>query len=248
MRRRCSAARALGVSSALWLVWTTRCGLDDGDAAVDAQAADVRQVADDGEVLSQFFVGKGERVAAAQDDFFYLRVCGEVGGDGGDFALAQCLAAAADVFFAEAEAAVHGADGRDFPQDAVRVAVYQRGQRRVGCVADGVGQFARGDGEFARVGDELGGDGVVRRVVHGGAHFVAHRVLVFGKQAVQGGGGEVGAPREFFRGHEGDLCGFCGCAASAGFYIHLSARCVCKCFAAAVPTDVFFVGLCAIRF
>ena len=182
------------------------CGLDDGDAAVDAQAADVRQVADDGEVLSQFFVGKGERVAAAQDDFFYLRVCGEVGGDGGDFALAQCLAAAADVFFAEAEAAVHGADGRDFPQDAVRVAVYQRGQRRVGRVADGVGQFARGDGEFARVGDELGGDGVVRRVVHGSAHFVAHRVLVFGKQAVQGGGGEVGAPREFFRGHEGGRC------------------------------------------
>ena len=96
--------------------------------------------------------------------------------------------------------------GEIFHKTRFGVAVYQRGQRRVGCVADGVGQFARGDGEFARVGDELGGDGVVRRVVHRGAHFVSQRVLVFSKQAVQGGGGEVGAPREFFRGHEGGRC------------------------------------------
>ena len=55
------------------------------------------------------------------------------------------------MFFAKAEAAVHSADGRDFPQHAIRVAVYQRGQRRVWRVADGIGQFASGDAEFARI-------------------------------------------------------------------------------------------------
>ena len=95
---------------------------------MDAQAADMRQVAVSSGALLQFWGGQHERVAAAVDDFFDFCMGGEVSGNVGDFCLSQGSAASPDVFFAEAEAAVHGADRRDFPQDAIGIAVHQRGQ------------------------------------------------------------------------------------------------------------------------
>ena len=86
----------------------------------------------------------------------------EIGVGGVELHIRQDATVRADLFAAEAEAAIDRASQQGFQQGAVRVAVDDAGDGREFFVRDGVSGFMRRDDQLGGAGDELQADGIVR--------------------------------------------------------------------------------------
>ena len=99
-----------------------------------------------------------QRVAAGEDDFADFRVGGDIGVGGGQFGIAQQAAIGADLFAAEAEAAIDRAGEQGLEQRPVRIAVDDAGDGGERFVGDRVRIFVRGGDQLGGIGDELQAD------------------------------------------------------------------------------------------